>query len=130
MDLKNFRFDLDTDGVATLTWDMADRSMNVITEEVMNELEQVIRHVAATPDIKGCVVISGKPDFSGGADLGMLEGSSRRFAETAASKGEEIARQEFFDGTRRLSLIYRELETSGKPCSPLKPLPTFCSEWG
>ena len=115
MNLKNFRFDVDADGVATLTWDMQDRSMNVITEEVMNELELVIRHVASAPEVKGCVVISAKPDFSGGADLGMLEASSHRFAQTAAVKGEEFARQEFFDGTRRLSLIYRELETSGKP---------------
>ncbi len=114
MNLKNFRFNVDADGVATLTWDMPERSMNVITEEVMNELEHVIGHVASTEAIKGCVVMSAKPDFSGGADLGMLEGSSRRFAQTAAEKGEEIARQEFFEGTRRLSLIYRALETSGK----------------
>ena len=115
MDLKNFRFDVDDDGVATLTWDMPDRSMNVITGEVMDELEQTIRHIASAAEVKGCIVLSGKADFSGGADLGMLEASSRRFAQTAAEKGEEIARQEFFDGTRRLSLIYRELETCGKP---------------
>jgi 3-hydroxyacyl-CoA dehydrogenase / enoyl-CoA hydratase / 3-hydroxybutyryl-CoA epimerase len=115
MKLNNFRFDVDADGIATLTWDMPDRSMNVITEEVMNELESTIRHVASSEEVKGCVVISGKPDFSGGADLAMLEGSSLRYLKTAAAKGEEIAKQEFFDGTRRLSLIYRELETSGKP---------------
>lgn len=115
MNLTQFRFDLDADGVATLTWDMPGRSMNVITQEVMNELEQVIRHVAADANIKGCVVISGKENFSGGADLGMLEASSIQFLETARAKGEEIARQEFFDGTRRLSLLYRELEVSGKP---------------
>jgi len=115
MNLNNFRFDVDADGVATLTWDMPDRSMNVITQAVMDELERTIRHIMSAPEVKGCVVISGKSDFSGGADLGMLEASSHRFAKTAAEKGEEVARQEFFDGTRRLSLIYRELETSGKP---------------
>ena len=115
MNLTQFRFDTDGDGIATLTWDMPGRSMNVITEQVMDELEQVIRHVTSEASIKGCVIISGKDSFSGGADLGMLEASSHRYVETARTKGEEIARQEFFDGTRRLSLLYRELEVSGKP---------------
>ncbi len=115
MNLTQFRFDTDGDGIATLTWDMPGRSMNVITERVMDELEQVIRHVTSEASIKGCVIISGKDSFSGGADLGMLEASSHRYVETARTKGEKIARQEFFDGTRRLSLLYRELEVSGKP---------------
>ncbi len=115
MNLTQFRFDTDADGVATLTWDMPGRSMNVITEQVMDELAQVIRHVTSDESVKGCVIISGKDSFSGGADLGMLEASSHRYVETVRIKGEEIARQEFFDGTRRLSLLYRELEVSGKP---------------
>ena len=31
MNLQNFRFDTDADGIATATWDMPGRSMNVIT---------------------------------------------------------------------------------------------------
>jgi 3-hydroxyacyl-CoA dehydrogenase/enoyl-CoA hydratase/3-hydroxybutyryl-CoA epimerase len=115
MELVNFHFDLDADGIATLTWDMPGRSMNVITEQVMDELEHTLERVASDATIKGCVIISGKDAFSGGADLGMLEASSRRYAEMAASQGEEIAMQAFFDGTRRLTLLYRRLETSGKP---------------
>jgi 3-hydroxyacyl-CoA dehydrogenase/enoyl-CoA hydratase/3-hydroxybutyryl-CoA epimerase len=72
MELVNFRFDLDTDGIATLTWDMPGRSMNVITEQVMDELEHTLERVASDATIKGCVIISGKDAFSGGADLGML----------------------------------------------------------
>jgi 3-hydroxyacyl-CoA dehydrogenase/enoyl-CoA hydratase/3-hydroxybutyryl-CoA epimerase len=115
MELVNFRFDLDAAGIATLTWDMPGRSMNVITEQVMDELEHTLERVVSDAAIKGCVIISGKDAFSGGADLGMLEASSRRYAEMAASQGEEIAMQAFFDGTRRLTLLYRRIETSGKP---------------
>ena len=32
MNLQNFRFETDPDGIAPLTWDMPKRSMNVITE--------------------------------------------------------------------------------------------------
>ena len=31
MDLTNFRFEIDADGIALATWDMPGRSMNVIT---------------------------------------------------------------------------------------------------
>ena len=41
MKLTNFRFDTDADGIATATWDMPGRSMNVITPEVMEELSQI-----------------------------------------------------------------------------------------
>ena len=34
------------DGIALVTWDMPDRSMNVFTEEVMDELEKIIGAVA------------------------------------------------------------------------------------
>ena len=36
MDFKNFTLAVDGDGIALLTWDMPDRSMNVFTEEVMD----------------------------------------------------------------------------------------------
>lgn len=115
MNLANFTFETDADGVAVLTWNMPGRSMNVITPEVMDELEQAIDHVVATEAIKGCVVTSGKEAFSGGADLTMLEGLGRQLAVMTKTEGPEKAMQVFFDGSRRLSLLYRKLETCGKP---------------
>ncbi len=115
MSFTNFRFETDADGVALLTWDMPGRSMNVITLDVMSELDQAIDKVVADAEIKGCVVTSGKDTFSGGADLTMLEGFSRQFASVAKVDGEEKAMQAFFDGTRKLSQLYRKLETCGKP---------------
>ncbi|WP_372426110.1 FAD-dependent oxidoreductase [Salinarimonas chemoclinalis] len=115
MDLTNFRFETDADGIALLTWDMPGRSMNVITPEVMEELARVIEHVAETAEIEGCVIASGKKDFSGGADLGMLQGLRAMHAKLAAEKGAEEAMRVFFEQSRRLSLLYRRLETCGKP---------------
>ncbi|HEX4767173.1 MAG TPA: 3-hydroxyacyl-CoA dehydrogenase NAD-binding domain-containing protein [Lichenihabitans sp.] len=115
MDLQNFRFETDADGIALLTWDMAGRSMNVITEAVMDELDRVLDHVVADASIKGCVVTSGKAAFSGGADLAMLKALGTDYAVKAKAGGEEVAMQGFFEGSRRLSRIYRKLETCGKP---------------
>jgi 3-hydroxyacyl-CoA dehydrogenase/enoyl-CoA hydratase/3-hydroxybutyryl-CoA epimerase len=72
MTLQNFRLDIDTDGIALVTWDMPGRSMNVITTEVMGELAEIVERVASDEAIKGCVIASGKDSFSGGADLTML----------------------------------------------------------
>ncbi len=115
MKLINFRFESDADGIATLTWDMPGRSMNVITPEVMAELDQVIDKIAGDEAIKGCVITSGKEAFSGGADLTMLQGLGALYEGLKAEKGEAIAMQRFFEESRKLSLLYRKLETCGKP---------------
>ncbi|WP_026606470.1 FAD-dependent oxidoreductase [Methylocapsa acidiphila] len=115
MNLTNFRLETDSDGVALLTWDMPGRSMNVITPDVIDELEKVVEHVAADAAIKGCVITSGKETFSGGADLSMLQVAAAEYRKALRDKGEEEAARLFFEASRRLSLVYRKLETCGKP---------------
>jgi 3-hydroxyacyl-CoA dehydrogenase/enoyl-CoA hydratase/3-hydroxybutyryl-CoA epimerase len=115
MNLQNFRFETGADGVALLTWDMPGRSMNVITEEVMAELAEVVEKVAADASIKGCVIASGKSAFSGGADLSMLQRSRAAYEKARAQTGEDAANKMFFEGARKLSQLYRRLETCGKP---------------
>ena len=89
MDLQNFRFETDGDGIALATWDMPGRSMNVITLEWMDELSAIIDKVAADDAIKGCVITSGKEAFSGGADLTMLQGLGALYQKLAREKGED-----------------------------------------
>jgi 3-hydroxyacyl-CoA dehydrogenase/enoyl-CoA hydratase/3-hydroxybutyryl-CoA epimerase len=116
MKLDNFTFAVDADGIALATWDMADRSMNVITPGVMADLDAIIDAVASDAAIKGCVITSGKADsFSGGADLTMLQGLGAEYAKLKKSKGEEEAMRYFFEESRKLSLLFRKLETCGKP---------------
>jgi 3-hydroxyacyl-CoA dehydrogenase/enoyl-CoA hydratase/3-hydroxybutyryl-CoA epimerase len=114
-DFTNFRFEVDADGIALATWDMPDRSMNVITLEVMEELSRLVDAVAGDEAIKGCVITSGKEAFSGGADLTMMQGMSAQYAKLAKEKGDEEAMSFFFEESRKLSLLYRRLETCGKP---------------
>jgi 3-hydroxyacyl-CoA dehydrogenase/enoyl-CoA hydratase/3-hydroxybutyryl-CoA epimerase len=111
----NFRFEVDADGVALIAWDMPGRSMNVLTPEAIEELDALVDKVAGDAAIKGAVVTSGKATFSGGADLTMLQGMAHEYARVAKAEGEEAAMRVFFDRSRQLSLIYRKLETNGKP---------------
>ncbi|HZZ62634.1 MAG TPA: 3-hydroxyacyl-CoA dehydrogenase NAD-binding domain-containing protein [Roseiarcus sp.] len=115
MDLNNFRFDADADGVALVAWDMPGRSMNVLTPGVIAELAAIVEKITSDPSIKGAVFTSGKDSFAGGADLTMLKTAGEEFARRAEAEGKEAAMRAFVDGTKQVSLIYRRLETCGKP---------------
>jgi 3-hydroxyacyl-CoA dehydrogenase / enoyl-CoA hydratase / 3-hydroxybutyryl-CoA epimerase len=113
--MANFKLDLDADGIALITWDMAERSMNVINTGIIEELGTLVDKVSADAAIKGAIVTSGKDAFCGGADLTMLEGMGAVFANLVRTKGEEAAAAFVFEESRKLSQLYRRLETSGKP---------------
>ena len=115
MTYQNFKFDLDADGIATVTWDIPDRSMNVINLTVMEELSAIVEKVAGDAAIKGAVITGGKDTFCAGADLTMLDKFGQVFAEMARTQGEEAAAGMMFEESRKLSLLYRRLETCGKP---------------
>lgn len=115
MTYKNFTLDIDAHGIALITWDMADKSMNVIDESVMDDIAAFTSEIKANDAIKGAVIASGKKDsFSGGADLSMLEKSLNAY-HAAKMKDEEAATKMLFEGASRLGLLYRDLETCGKP---------------
>ena len=115
MSFTNFSVEIDGDGIAVVTWDEPGRSMNVIDTTVMDELSTIVEQTTADAAVKGVVITSAKDAFSAGADLTMLEGLSRTFAELVAAQGEEAATLRFFEESRRASLLYRRIETCGKP---------------
>jgi len=113
--MSNFKFEIDGDGIALITWDMPERSMNVIDMSVIEELSGLVEKVATDAAVKGVVITSGKDTFCGGADLTMLERMGAIYADTVRKQGAEAAAQFVFDESRKLSLLYRRMETSGKP---------------
>ncbi len=113
--MSNFKLEIDAGGIALVTWDMPGRSMNVLDAAVIEELGAIVEQVAGDAAVKGAVITSAKEAFCAGADLKMLEGLAHSFAEMVRSQGEEAARAELFAESRKLSQLYRRLETSGKP---------------
>ena len=111
----NFTLDIDGDGIALVTWNAPGRTMNVIDVKVIEELSAIVEELATDGAVKGVVITSGKDTFCAGADLTMLEALSRTFADLAASQGDEAANTRLFDESRKLSLLYRRIETCGKP---------------
>src|SRR6201994_1972842 len=115
MAFKNFKVETDSDGIVLVTWDTPGRSMNVLDETSVTELEEIVKQTSADAAVKGVVITSGKEALCAGADLAMLEGMSRQYADTLKAKGDVAANQALFDQSRRFSQVFRSIETSGKP---------------
>ena len=89
------------DGVAVISWNMADRAMNVVNEASFAAFSEAVERALADDAVSGVVVTSARPDFLAGADLAsLLQG---------ADAGEMFAR------VRRFQALLRRMETGGKP---------------
>jgi 3-hydroxyacyl-CoA dehydrogenase/enoyl-CoA hydratase/3-hydroxybutyryl-CoA epimerase len=67
---SNFRLDVGTDRLATLTFDAPDKKVNVFTRTALAELEHLIGEVAGRKDIGCLILLSGKKgSFIAGADV-------------------------------------------------------------
>ena len=102
----------DAEGVATLTWDLPGRSMNVLTFEGIAELDAAFDAALADPAVKGIVLTSAKPDFAGGMDLGVL---ARMKDEAGAAPARGL-----FDGIMAIHKLLRKIERAGMDPKTLK----------
>ena len=59
-----FHTAVDADGVATLTWDLPGRSMNVMTMDGLQELNAAVDALIADEGVKGVILTSAKKDFA------------------------------------------------------------------
>ncbi|HEY1837099.1 MAG TPA: 3-hydroxyacyl-CoA dehydrogenase NAD-binding domain-containing protein [Rhizomicrobium sp.] len=113
MDLKNFKWDQDADGIVTIFWDVPGRTMNVLTGSAIADLVAVAEKVASDAAITGLVITSGKTNgFCAGAALDEMEGNTQT-AGKAKSPEEALARQ--YQGVMKFHQAFRKLETCGKP---------------
>ncbi len=99
------QYTVDADGIATLTLDLPGRTMNVLTPELVADLESCVGKIIADPAVKGAVIASAKSAFMAGADLKDLV--------TAYDRGLTLG--EGYRQSQTLSLVFRRLETCGKP---------------
>ena len=51
------------DGIAVITWNMADRSMNVLNADSMAAFAETVTKVIDDESVKGVVITSAKNDF-------------------------------------------------------------------
>ena len=99
------RLEIDTAGIATLSIDVAGKSMNVIDQTFIACLQQLVETVATDERIKGAIITSGKPDFVAGADLKWL----------LRDMGRKLPVAELYASNTTLTGVLRRLESCGKP---------------
>ena len=106
--MTDFTLATDADGVAVITWDVPQKSMNVMSMEAFTLLDRLIDAALADPAVKGIVITSGKKDFAGGMDLNVIA----RMREGGA--------QALFDGLMGMHGILRKIERAGMDPKTLK----------
>jgi len=111
--MKHFKFEVDEDGIALLTFDSPERSMNVLSFEAVSEFHEAIKKVADDEKIVGAVITSGKPAFCAGADLSELGGGFTAVLGDM-KKDPEGAKKKLFEMQYGLNQVFRDLETCGK----------------
>ena len=104
--MTDFTSKTDADGVAIITWDVAGKSMNVMSIDGLTQLEAHIDTALADDAVKGIVITSGKEGtFAGGMDLNLL-------AKMREDAGDDPAKG-LFEGTMKMHTLLRKIERAG-----------------
>lgn len=106
--MTDFTMQKDAEGVATITWDVPGKSMNVLSLDGAAELDGLLDDALADPAVRGIVITSGKADFAAGMDLNVL------------ARMKEGGAQAVFDGVMTLHHLLRKVERAGMDPKTLK----------
>ncbi|MBT9382602.1 enoyl-CoA hydratase/isomerase family protein [Pseudooceanicola sp. CBS1P-1] len=106
--MTDFTMLTDAAGVATITWDVPGRSMNVLTLEGAEQLRRLFETALEDRAVRGIVITSGKDSFAGGMDLSVLA--------TMQAEGPEAT----FEGIMAMHRLLRLIERAGMDPKTLK----------
>jgi len=95
----------DTDGILTISVDIADRPMNVLTPAFLEELDACIEQLVADHSLRGAIITSAKPSFIAGADI----------MDVVNAYTDGISLKDAYEAAQKVNRLYRRLETCGKP---------------
>ncbi len=110
--MTDFTYSVDADGVATIAWDVAQKSMNVLSLDGLAQLDAHIDTALADAAVKGVIITSAKPDFAGGMDLNVIA----KMKDMAGDQPE----QGLFDGIMSMHRVLRKIERAGMDPKTLK----------
>ena len=104
--MSDFTLAKDNQGIATITWDTAGKSMNVMSIQGFSDLSDLVDDALADDAAKGIIITSGKEgSFAGGMDLNVI-------AKMKDDAGDEPAKG-LFDGVMNMHAILRKIERAG-----------------
>ncbi|WP_370400674.1 3-hydroxyacyl-CoA dehydrogenase NAD-binding domain-containing protein [Sulfitobacter sp. JB4-11] len=111
--MTDFTMTTDADGIATITWDVPGKTMNVMSFGGLTELNDCVDKALADDAVKAIIITSGKEgSFAGGMDLNLL-------AKMKADAGDDPAKG-LFEGTMQMHHMLRKIERAGMDPKTLK----------
>ncbi|MDE2570659.1 MAG: enoyl-CoA hydratase/isomerase family protein [Sphingomonadales bacterium] len=102
--MRHIAIETGADGVAVLTLNNSDESMNVVSDDWLGEMDAAIAQLRDDAAVTGVVITSGKKAFMAGADLKQMVDASAR-----------LTKREAYDFSQQATAMHRALETMGKP---------------
>lgn len=99
------RYDVDQDGVCTLTMDLPGKSTNALGAALTTALRDAVERVIADDRVRGAILTSAKPTFVVGGDLVEMDAQPEAAADLPAAA----------ERSRSLADDLRRLELAGKP---------------
>ena len=109
--MSDLSYEIDSDGIAVITWDLEDRSMNVLNARSMGEYRDILNKLIPDENVKGVVLRSAKDAFIAGADLT----SADTFGFDQIQDDKVKAAEKIYNGNMEMQLLFRSMENSGKP---------------
>ena len=103
--MNDFHYEIRDDGVALITWDVPGPKMNIMSWDGFRDLDALATRAIEDPDIKGVVIHSAKPDFTGGMDLRILGGMM--------NDGSVERSRSIFENMMYIHGIFRRIELAG-----------------
>lgn len=100
--MQHIKYSIDTDGIAFITWDVANSPVNIMNEATIVEFFSAVDKAVTDNTVKGIVINSAKRDFIAGGDL-------KWFLNYDKSK------EDCFDMLMKTHHAMRQLEMSTKP---------------
>ncbi|MBL4746635.1 MAG: enoyl-CoA hydratase/isomerase family protein [Flavobacteriaceae bacterium] len=100
--MTHIEYHIDTDGIAFVTWNVADIPVNIMNKTTMDEFFQTMKLAISDKNVVGIVINSAKNDFIAGGDL-------KWFLNYNNSK------EDCFDMFMETHKNMRAIETCGKP---------------
>lgn len=100
--MKHIKYTIDPDGIAFITWDVENSTVNIMNAETLEEFFSRMGEALLDNTVKGIVINSAKNDFISGGDLKWL----LHF---------EQSREDLFEMLMKTHKGMRQMETGGKP---------------
>jgi 3-hydroxyacyl-CoA dehydrogenase/enoyl-CoA hydratase/3-hydroxybutyryl-CoA epimerase len=92
-------------GILTLSIDVTDRPMNVLTDQLLVDLGTAIEQLTGDASLQGAIITSGKSSFIAGADI----------MDMVNAFDDGITLAQAYEASHKVNRLYRRLETCGKP---------------